>query len=417
MLSRRRALQLGGAALAGAAVGAGGATAAQAGDDGPGPTAPDLPFDGPAQQQGIVSPRQRQLVLAAFTLATELRGEFGRGELAGLMQDWSQAARQLTAGDALGSSAGPATELGAPADTGEAAGLEAAGLTLTFGFGDGVFDADRGLVPEAARPPVRSLALPAFSGDALQPQWGGGDLVVSAGADDPQVAVHAIHNLARIATGAATLRWLQRGFLPANGAGTPRNLMGFKDGTATLEDSAEDALQRYLWAGAESPEWMRGGGTYLVIRRIRMLLEPWDRATLEKQEDTIGRTKAEGAPLGQEREEDPVDLARLQTGGEYAVPERTHVAIAHRAAAQGARIHRRPYSYADGVDPATGRLDAGLVFLAFQRSIAGQFVPLQRELSRIDALNEYTQAIGSAAFAIPPASHSARDWVGSGLLG
>ena len=111
-------------------------------------------------------------------------------------------------------------------------------------------------------------------------------------------------------TGAATLRWLQRGFLPSNGPGTPRNLMGFKDGTAKLADAAHDALDRYLWAGTESPAWMHGGGTYLVVRRIRFLVEGWDRATLEQQEDTIGRTKAEGAPLGQRREDDPVDLSR-----------------------------------------------------------------------------------------------------------
>ncbi len=415
-VTRRQALQLGGGALVGAAAGAAAATAAASAGDPPGPTAPQLPFDSDAEQQGIVTPRQRQLALAAFTLAPELRGGFGRGELATLMQDWSAAARQLTAGADLARGAGPTAAVGAPADTGEATGLDAAGLTITFGFGGAVFDPARALVAASTRPRELAAPLPAFDGDALEPGWSGGDLLISAAADDPQVAVHAVHALARIGTGAAALRWLQTGFLPGSGASTPRNLMGFKDGTVTLEGAASGTQRRYLWAGSESPAWMQGGGTFLVVRRIRMLLEGWDRATLEKQEDTIGRTRAEGAPLGQARESDPVDLAKLKTTGEYAVPERSHVAIAHRAAASGATIHRRPYSYAGGVDRATGQLDAGLIFLSYQRSIARQFVPLQRSLAQLDALNEYTRAIGSAAFAVPPASRGAQDWVGRSLL-
>lgn len=415
-LTRRRALQVGGGVVLGATAGAAAATAAASASSGSGPEAPDLPFDAPAEQQGIATPRQRHLALAAFTLAPELRGAFGRSEIAGLMQDWSAAARRLTAGDRLAVGAGPVAAVGAPADSGSAHGLAAAGLTLTFGVGGAVFDAGRDLVPVAAHPRGFPSPMPRFAGEALQERWSGGDLLVSAAADDPQVAVHAVHALARIAAGAAALHWVQRGFLPASGSETPRNLMGFKDGTATLEGAATGTQQRYLWAGREQPAWLHGGGTFVVVRRIRMLLEGWDRATLEKQEDTIGRTKAEGAPLGQQQEDDPVDLARLQTTGEYAVPERSHVAIAHRAAAAGATIHRRPYSYADGVDPATGQLDAGLVFLSFQRSVERQFVPLQRALAATDALNEYTQAIGSAVFAVPPASRDARDWVGRTLL-
>lgn len=312
-------------------------------------------------------------------------------------------------------SGGAATELGAPPDTGESAGLGARGLTITLGFGADLFDPARGLVDPANRPAELRDPLPSFTGDALQDRWSGGDLLVAAGADDAQVAVHALHQLSRLAGGAAALRWVQRGFLP-DASGTPRNLMGFKDGTATLEGADDAVLDRHLWAGSESPAWLRGGGTFLVARRIRILLESWDRTTVADQEDIVGRTKDEGAPLGQTREDDPVDLARLATTGDYAVPERSHVAIAHRLAAQGSRIHRRPYSYADGIDPATAQLDAGLVFLAFQRSVGRQFVPLQRELSRLDALGAYTQAIGSAVFAIPPASRDGRDWVGRALF-
>lgn len=354
-------------------------------------------------------------MLAAFTLDATLTGAFGRGELAGLMQDWSAASRRLVAGEPVTDGGTTASDLGAPSDTGEAAGLGAAGLTVTFGFGGAVFDRVRGLVSADAVPADLRASLPAFRGDALQDRWCGGDLLVSAAADDAQVAIHAVHQLSRLAGGAATLQWVQRGFLP-DGPGTPRNLMGFKDGTATLEDASDDVLERHLWAGTDAPAWLRDGGTLLVVRRIRMLLEPWDRTTVGTQEDVIGRTKSEGAPLGQQHEHDPVDLAKLTTTGDYMVPERSHVAIAHRLAAQGARMHRRPYSYTDGVDPATGQLDAGLIFLAFQRSVTDQFVPLQRELARLDALGAYTQAIGSAVFAIPPASRDAHDWVGRTLL-
>lgn len=374
-----------------------------------------MPFDTDGPQQGIVTPRQRHLVVATFTLDETLRDAFGRNEIAGLLQDWSAAARRLATGEPVDDGGTAASDLGAPPDTGESTGLGASGLTLTFGFGGAVFDVGRGLVTREQVPADLRARLPAFDGDDLQERWAGGDLLVCAGADDPQVAIHAIHQLSRLAGGAASLYWLQRGFLP-DAPGTPRNLMGFKDGTATLEGAADDVLARHLWVGAEGPDWLRDGGTLLVVRRIRMLLEPWDRTTVADQEDIVGRTKGEGAPLGQRREDDPVDLAKLTTTGEYMVPERSHVAIAHRLSARGARIHRRPYSYADGVDPATGQLDAGLIFLAFQRSVADQFVPLQRELAKLDALGAYTQAIGSAVFAIPPASRHGGDWVGRTLF-
>lgn len=413
-LSRRRLLELGGGFAAGAALGGGAAIAGSSTPAGNG-NAQQLPFDGPHAQQGITTLRQRHLALASFDLSDDLTGAFGRHELAGLLEDWSGAARRLAAGQAVDAGLSAAGGLGAAADPGSAEGLDAAGLTLTFGFGPGVFAAARRLVAAGDRP-VRFTTLPAFPGEGLEERWSGGDLIVAAGADDAQVAVHAVHTLMRIGRGAVRLRWLQRGFVPSAPEGeAPRNLMGFQDGQSMLDHRDAGVANRLLWAGADAPVWMRGGGTFLVVRRIRMLLESWDTATLEHQETTIGRSRGRGDLLpgtaigGADLEGAPAEPYAADARG-------SHATVARRAAEATGQILRRPYSYADGVVEATGQLDAGLVFLAYQRSIPDQFVPMQARLARADALNEYTQAIGSAVFAMPPASRSARDWVGRPLL-
>jgi deferrochelatase/peroxidase EfeB len=142
-------------------------------------------------------------------------------------------------------------------------------------------------------------------------------------------------------------------------------------------------------------------GTYLVARRIRMLIEVWDRATLADQEQTIGRTKASGAPLGGEHEFDAVDLAAKGANGLPIVPIDSHVRLAAPSENHGTRMLRRGYSFADGIDERLGQLDAGLFFIGFMRD-PQSFVTLQHRLARNDALNEYISHRGSALFAIPP---------------
>lgn len=419
-LNRRRVLGLGGGLLAGATLGVLGTAAGSAGlkeARGPLSDAPALPFDTHHAQQGITTPQPRHLALAALDLAPELTGRLGRQELGGLLRDWSTAARTFVAGDPLTAALGPSPGLAAPADTGDAVDLAASGLTISFGFGPGLFDAARALTPAAARP--RQLQpLPAFRGDALEGPWSGGELLIAAAADDPQVALHAVRNLARIGRGAVGLRWLQRGFLPdtRDPDGIPRNLMGFKDGISMLDHQDAQVARRLLWAGAESPAWMRDGGTYLVVRRIRMLLESWDRTALTDQEAIIGRSKAGGELPSAPEHRDPAGLT-VNAPGYAGTTRRSHVVLARSAAAAGQQLLRRPYSYADGVDPATGQLDGGLLFLAFQRRIDAQFTPMQALLSTSDALSAYSRHIGSATFALPPASRGPRDWVGSGLFG
>ena len=305
--------------------------------------------------------------------------------------------------------------LAPPDDTGEALGLPPAGLTITFGFGPSLFDDRFGL---ASRKPAALEPLPRFSGDALDPDQSGGDLCIQACADDPQVAVHAIRNLSRIAFGRAAIRWSQLGFgrtsSTTTSQATPRNLFGFKDGTANIKAEERDAVADYVWAqGSDGASWM-AGGTYLVARKIRMVIESWDRTRLEEQERVIGRDKGEGAPLSGGTEFTEPDFDKPDDDGSPRIAEDAHVRLSHPTANGGARLLRRGYNFVDGND-ALGRLDAGLFFLSFQRD-PEQFVTVQRSLAGHDALNEYIKHVGSAIFAIPPGAREGAS-IGDALFG
>jgi deferrochelatase/peroxidase EfeB len=388
--------------LAGAAGGSGlmalgqDAAAAPRFDAGP------VPFYG-AHQAGVATPVQDRLHFAAFDLTTTAPDRVIR-----LLQDWTAAAARMTAGQDAGrtGAVGGHTEA-PPDDTGEALGLPPSRLTVTVGFGPGFFT-KLGL---AGRRPAALIDLPHFPGDSLDPGRSGGDIAVQACADDPQVAVHAVRNLARIGFGAVTVRWSQLGFgktsstTPAEQ--TPRNMMGFKDGTRNIAGDDSEALDAHVWVPAgDGPAWM-AGGSYLVARRIRMHVETWDRTSLREQEDIIGRTKGEGAPFGAARERDPVPMDHQ--------PPDSHVRLVHPDSHSGVRILRRGYSFVDGSD-GLGRLDAGLFFIAYQRDPRRGFVPLQKQLAARDRLNEYIQHVGSGLWACPPGVPSAGGFLGETLF-
>lgn len=385
---------------------------ARAGEDDAGGAGDVVPFHG-RHQAGIATPSQERLEIAAFDVTTE-----DVRELRTLMRKWSDAAALLCAGHPVGSIEGE--PLAPPEDTGEAFDLAASRLTITFGFGPTLFErdgADRfGLV---ARRPSALAKLPAFAADELDPGISDGDLVVQACADDPQVAFHAIRNLARIARGTAAIRWSQLGFSRTSSSGravpTPRNLMGFKDGTNNLDTGDADAMNEQVWVDDPDAPWMRDG-TYMVTRRIRMLIEFWDRTSISEQEATIGRRKESGAPLGEHVEFEPVPLEDRGSGGELVIPADSHIRLSSPASNAGAMLLRRGYSFTDGIDPVTGELDAGLFFICFQRDPREQFVPVQRLLAENDALNEYIKHVGSGVFAIPPGIETGR-YIGEGLLG
>jgi deferrochelatase/peroxidase EfeB len=397
-VSRRRLLGVSGlGVLAGAAAGAGLVTAAEAADSGPPNT--EIDFYG-AHQAGIATPVQDRLHFAAFDVITD-----DRARLVQLLKDWTAAAAAMTAGRPHGDGAVGGILEAPPDDTGEALGLPPSRLTLTIGFGPSLFDKDgKDRFGIKAKRPAALVDLPHFPGDSLDPDRTGGDIAVQACADDPQVAVHAIRNLARIGFGIVAVRWSQLGFGKTSSTTpdqqTPRNLMGFKDGTNNIPGTDDKLLDQHVWAAAgDGAQWM-AGGSYLVVRRIRMHIETWDRTSLREQEDIIGRDKKAGAAVGRTKEHDPVILARMKPDA--------HVRLANPQSNAGVRILRRGYSFTDGTD-GLGRLEAGLFFIAYQRDPRKGFIPLQQHLAT-DALNEYIQHVGSGIYAVPPGVRTGGYW-------
>lgn len=398
-MSRRRMLGFSGAGLlVGAAAGAGLDRVASAAQDGADAGAA-VAFHG-ARQAGIATPVQDRLHFAAFDVTT---GD--RAKLVQMLRDWTTAAEAMTAGRPVGDGAVGGIAVAPPDDTGEALGLPPSRLTLTIGFGPTLFEKDgEDRFGIKARRPAALVDLPHFPGDDLDPDRSGGDIAVQACADDPQVAVHAIRNLARIGFGVVAVRWSQLGFGKTSSttpeAQTPRNLFGFKDGTDNIAATDEALLGRHVWADeGDGAAWM-AGGSYLVARRIRMHIETWDRTSLREQEDIFGRDKGEGAPVGEKKERDEPVLPRMKPDA--------HVRLAHPDSNGGARILRRGYSFTDGSD-GLGRLEAGLFFIAFQRDPRTGFVRIQNSLAG-DALNEYIQHVGSGIYACPPGVRKGGHW-------
>lgn len=357
-----------------------------------------VPFYG-SHQAGIGTPAPEFLSFAALDLTSD-----SVDDLRGLLQEWTLAAASLTQGELYQPEAMSPSE--APADPGETIGLGPARLTVTIGFGPSLFDrSGSGLAGLRSLRPMRLAGLPPFRGESLDPGRSGGDLCVQACADDPQVAFHAIHVLARLAAGRASLRWVQEGFgrtsRTSRSQPTPRNLMGFKDGTNNVHGEDSEAMDEHVWVQpGDGPPWMEGG-TYLVARRIKILLDVWDETSLEGQERVIGRKKSSGAPLGAGDEFDPVDLD-ARRGGEPTIPADAHIRLSSPEQNGGVRILRRGYSFSEPPEPGSAQLDAGLFFISFQRDPHRQFVPIQRRLAASDALNRHILHTNSAVFACPP---------------
>ncbi|WP_035748873.1 iron uptake transporter deferrochelatase/peroxidase subunit [Arthrobacter sp. 35W] len=402
--------------VAGTAVGAIGASAVLAGDaahaaTSGGPTGIAAlgaaqsqlayPFYG-EHQSGIATPPQDHLVFMSFDMTGK-----SRTDLQLVLAKWSAAMAEMTAGKAIGATE-PGREQAIPVDTGEATGMGPQGLTLTLGFGPSLFDDRFGL--EKFKP-ANFADLPAMAGESLQPQFTGGDLCIQACAYDPQVAYHAIRNLARMARTQVKTRWTVLGFGRASAGAnqqTPRNLMGFKDGTRNIT-TAED-MAEHVWTGEETGQSWMNGGTYLVARKIHMMIETWDTDSIGDQQSIFGRTKHEGAPHSGKLEHDVPDFAAKGADGEPVIAADSHIALAAHENNNGVKILRRGYNFTDGLD-SVGRLDAGLFFLSFQNDPAN-FVALQRRLGSSDRLNEYIRHVGSAVFAVPAGLPAAGSYYG-----
>lgn len=413
-LSRRRLL--GSAGVAGAAglvLGAAGGATGYAATRDKVPTAltsvgsAEVMFHG-KHQPGITTPLQASGHLIAFDLVPGA----GRKEAAALMRRWSAAAQRLMAGEPT---AGGAAD-GTGHDTGIALDAGPSSLTVTFGFGATFFERT-GLV--GRRPPGLD-PLPPFSADHLDTARSNGDLWVQIGADDALVAFHALRAVQKEAASTATVRWQMNGFNRTPGATakpmTARNLMGQIDGTGNPKPADTDFDRRvFVPSGADEAtyEWL-AGGSYAVVRRIRMLLDDWEKLPVERQERVIGRRKADGAPLSGGTETTDMDLDKAGPDGKLLIPSNAHARISSPERNSGAAMLRRPFSYHDGI-AADGTPDAGLLFICWQADPLRGFVPVQRKLDRGDALSPFLRHEASGLFAVPGGA-AAGEYVGQRLL-
>ncbi|WP_156727881.1 iron uptake transporter deferrochelatase/peroxidase subunit [Streptomyces apocyni] len=435
-ISRRRLLGTAGAT--GIALGTAGAAAgyaaghAAASPDSPGSPGSDNPplssvgstgvsFEG-ERQPGILTPAQSCGHLIAFDLAPGA----GRKEAAALLRRWSTTARRLM--DGKNGATGGNGKTGGNGATGEPGGDDLgiardagpSSLTVTFGFGRSFFSRTK---LEKQRPGALD-PLPDFSSDQLDPARSNGDLWVQIGANDALVAFEALRAIQREAGDAARVRWQMNGFNRSPGATarpmTSRNLMGQIDGTNNPKESDDDFEQRIFVPRVpregEGPAWM-AGGSYAVVRRIRMLLDDWDRLSLPDQENVIGRRKKDGAPLSADpdgTETTEMDLDATGKDGKVLVAANAHARISRPDQNGGAAMLRRAFSFHDGYDTG-GVPDAGLLFVCWQADPLRGFVPVQRKLDRGDALSAFIRHESSGLFAVPGGAGKG-EYVGQRLL-
>ena len=393
-----------GTALAGGVL-IGGARADAAAGNADGPvTEASYPFHG-AYQAGVLTPspadKQAYVSVAAFDCTAE-----SAAGLASLMRELTGRARFLTAG-------GPPPDLGVgqPPSDSDVLGpaVPADGLTVTVSVGSSLFDGRYGL---AGRQPLRLTPMGTFPNDALDPAWLHGDLLLQLCANHPDTIHHAIRDIARHTRGGMQLRWKMDGYnSPPRPSGTSRNLLGFKDGTANPTGQLASGL---VWVGdAAEPGWARGG-SYQVVRLIRMLVEFWDRVSINEQQNMFGRRRDSGAPLDGSGEFDTPDYAADPQGN--VIPLDAHIRLANprTEATADQRIVRRSYNYDLGVDE-NGNLQAGHVFIAYQQDLRRQFETIQKRLVN-EPLVDYVQPFGGGYFFVLPGVRNAADWYGRALL-
>ena len=404
----RRSVLRGAAALttAAAVVGtAGAAGSASAGASGTAGADSSYPFEG-VHQSGVLTPKQRCAAFVAFDVtAVDPAG------LTDLFRTLTERLRFLTAGgvpEPLGISAPPSDSgvLGPVVPTD--------GLTATLAVGSSLFDGRFGL---AARKPLRLRPMESFPDDDLDPAWCQGDLLLQLGADNADTVAHALRDLAQHTRGAMQVRWRVDGFSsPPRPTGTPRNLLGFRDGTANPDTADTRAMDEVVWVrpGSGEPAWAVDG-SYLALRLIRMLVEFWDRVSLNEQERMFGRAKASGAPLDGRVETDAPRYAADPTGD--VIPMDSHMRLANprTAGSDKLRMLRRGFNYDRGTD-SNGNLDMGLVFCAFQQDLDRQFIAVQKKLAG-EPLVDYITPFGGGYFFVLPGVRDAEDWLGRTLLG
>ena len=363
------------------------------------------PFDG-LHQAGILTPAPAQATFVALDSTAP-----NVGTLQQTLQALTARARQLAQGGPI-----PLLEIDdPPADSGILGPVNAPdALTVTIGFGSSLFDDRYGL---GRRRPLQLTPMPTFPIDDLDPAQSHGDLLLQICAQQRDTVTHTLRELLRTVRGALQVRWRIDGFSGAPRGPTPhnspRNLFAFRDGTANPVTSDAGLMDELVWAGPGEPAWA-AGGTYQVVRIIRMHVEFWDRVGLNEQENMIGRVRSTGAPLGGTTEfEDP--RYDLDPDGDR-IPLDAHIRLANPRTPVTAneRILRRGFNYDRGMDGA-GQLDQGLVFVAFNQSPARQFVTIQERLLS-EPMIDYITPVGGGYFFVPPGTQGSAGYIGSGLF-
>ncbi len=393
----------------GVAAGAGLATAIGLGDDRAEAASRFVLFHGPHQNGIAAQPTPAVGLLAAFTLVAP-----NRGGLRDLLRDLSDEIEGLMAGRPP-QQRDPSYP---PADSGILGAEPAADdLSVVVSVGASMFDERWGL---AARRPKELVKMPFVSNDRLDPDRSHGDLLLTIHAEHQDTVTFALRQLMRRTRRGLVLRWVLDGYNrrahPSHGGtGSGRNLMGFVDGTANIDSSDVTVMDRHVWVGADDgePEWTTGG-SYHVVRVIRMFVEFWDRTALAEQESIIGRHKLSGAPLGMRRETDDPGYPSDPGGARISLDAHIRRANPRTGGATVNPILRRGFSYTRGYDGA-GRLDQGLAFVSYQRSIERGFLAVQRRLNG-ERLEEYILPEGGGYFFALPGAPSRGSFLGEQLL-